>query len=179
MHYQDLTKFSEPLDDLIENLKRSSGVVDLQPFFHRFTLATTTDLIFGQPIKDYETDSQHAFGEAFDHASLISATRIRLADFYWAYTPAQYRRSCKAVKEYANGFVKQALDSKRDDSHKTESKYAFIQDLFDEYQDPIRVRDQLVNVLIAVSRSQRHLLQPFGYPGIKGIHKEMLTAFSA
>lgn len=165
MHYQDLTKFSEPLDDLIENLRRSTGVVDLQPFFHRFTLATTTDLIFGQPIKDYETDTQHAFGESFDYASLISATRIRLADFYWAYTPAQYRRSCKVVKEYANGFVKQALESNRDDSHIKKSKYAFIQDLFDEYQDPIRVRDQLVNVLIAVSRSQRRFLQSLRYPG--------------
>ena len=54
MRYQNLTGFGEHVDDSISNLQRSSGVVDLQPFFFRFTLATTTALIFGQPIKDYE-----------------------------------------------------------------------------------------------------------------------------
>ena len=38
----------------------------------------------------------------------------------------------------------------RDDARKTtDEKYAFIQDLYDEYKDPVLVRDQLVNVLIA------------------------------
>ena len=149
MHYQNLTGFREHIDDLISNLQRSSGVVDLQPFFFRLTLATTTALIFGQPIKDYDNETQHKFASSFDYASLISATRIRLADFYWAYTPSKYRQCCNEVKEYATGFVKQAIENEYDDTQKTEAKYAFIQDLFDEYKDSILVRDQLVNVLIA------------------------------
>ena len=149
MHYQNLNSFSEHVDDLITSLQRSSGVVDLQPFFFRFTLATTTGLIFGQPIKDYETEVQHEFARSFDFASLISATRIRLGDFYWAYTPSKYQQSCNIVKEYASRFVEQATKNRSDHSQETAEKYAFIQDLFDEYKDPIRVRDQLVNVLIA------------------------------
>ena len=72
MHYQNLTGFGEHVEDLIVNLKRCTGVVDLQPYCFRFTLATTTALIFGQPIKDYETQTQHRFASSFDYASLIS-----------------------------------------------------------------------------------------------------------
>lgn len=149
MHYQNLNSFGEHIDDLIISLQHCSGVVDLQPFFFRFTLATTTSLIFGQPIKDYETETQHEFARSFDFASLISATRMRLGDFYWAYTPSKYRQSCDIVKEYASRFVEQATKNQSDQSQEATEKYAFIQDLFDEYKDPVRVRDQLINVLIA------------------------------
>ena len=47
MLYQDLAGSGEHIDDLITNLQLCSGVVDLQLFFFRFTLATTTGLIFG------------------------------------------------------------------------------------------------------------------------------------
>ena len=151
MHYQNLTGFGEHIEDLIAGLQQVSGtdVIDLQPYFFRFTLATTTALIFGQPIKDYENETQHRFASNFDYASLISATRIRLADFYWVYTPSRYRQACDVVKEYAAGFVKQAMDDRREDGQQNEGKYAFIQDLFDEYQDTTLARDQLINVLIA------------------------------
>ncbi|KAI4260209.1 MAG: hypothetical protein L6R42_004163 [Xanthoria sp. 1 TBL-2021] len=149
MHYQNLTGFGEHVEDLILNLKRCTGVVDLQPYCFRFTLATTTTLIFGQPIKDYETDTQHKFASSFDYASLVSAVRIRLADFYWAYSPSGFNQSCTVVKEYATKFVEQAMNDRDDVTKTTDEKYAFIQDLYDEYKDPILVRDQLVNVLIA------------------------------
>ncbi|KAL8757102.1 MAG: hypothetical protein Q9199_002464 [Rusavskia elegans] len=105
MHYQNLTGFAKHVEDLILNLKRWTGVVDLQPYCFRFTLATTTALIFGQPIKDYETDTHHKFASSFDYASLVSAVRIRLADFYWAYSPSGFNPSCTVVKEYATIFL--------------------------------------------------------------------------
>ncbi len=149
MQYQNLKGFGEHIDDLISSLQNSTGVVDLQPLFFRFTLATTTALIFGQPIKSFENEEQHTFTSSFDYASFISAIRIRLADFCWAYKPSKYVQACDRVKEYASGFVKQALESNTNRKQATDSQYAFIQDLFDEYNDPILVRDQLVNVLIA------------------------------
>ncbi|KAL8672998.1 MAG: hypothetical protein Q9168_002559 [Polycauliona sp. 1 TL-2023] len=149
MHYQNLTGFGEHVEDLILNLKRCSGIVDLQPYCFRFTLATTTDLIFGQPIKDYGTDTQHQFATSFDYASLVSAVRIRLADFHWAYSPSGFNQSCGLVKEYAAMFVDQAMRDRDNATQLPDERYAFIQDLYNEYKDPILVRDQLVNVLIA------------------------------
>lgn len=148
-HYQDLRGFTKPLDDLVTAISSSCTVVDLQPLFFRFTLATTTALIFGVPIK-FEDDVKNDFARSFDYASKISALRMRLVDFYWAYRPSGYTVACINVKEYADGFVKQALgESIIDTGEATQGRYAFVEDLYHELKDPALVRDQLVNVLLA------------------------------
>ena len=149
MHYQNLTGFGEHTDDLVTNLQRTSGIVDLQPYFFRFTLATTTALIFGQPIKDYESETQHDFAEAFDYASIISGMRIRLAQYYWLYHPSKYSDSNRLVKRYATDFICQALSRSDEEKSSKDDKYAFIEDLYKEYKDVTKVRDQLIHVLIA------------------------------
>ena len=150
MQYQSLQGFGEHTNDLIDGLRRHTGTaVDLQPFFFRFTLATTTALIFGSPVKDGQSETQNAFASNFDYTSLITAIRMRLADFYWAYTPSKYIAACDSIKAYADGFIKQALEEKNEEGLSKESNFAFIKDLFDEYKNPVLVRDQLLNVLIA------------------------------
>lgn len=37
-HYENLDIFKQPIDDLLEVLPATGGVVDLQPLFFRFTL---------------------------------------------------------------------------------------------------------------------------------------------
>ena len=150
MQYQNLKGFTEHVNDLISNLKAAGGsVVDLQPFFFRFTLATTTAFFFGQPMKSFETEEQTSFTSSFDYASAIAALRLRLNELYWIYEPLRYRKACRTVKNYAMGFVQKALDNQVDKTQATETKYAFIQDLHDELRNPILVRDQLCNVLLA------------------------------
>jgi cytochrome P450 len=150
MQYQNLKVFNEHVNDLVTNLSSSSGIVDLQPAFFRFTLATTTALIFGEPVGSLGDEDQNIFANSFDYASLICAIRLRLADFHWAYTPSKFTKACGIVKEYANHFVKQALKDKGDNGAQAASgRYAFILDLYEELKDPALVRDQLVNVLIA------------------------------
>ena len=146
-HYQDLQSFREHTDILIAGLASSSGVVDLQPFFFRFTLATTTALIFGQSASGLE-DAQQTFARDFDYASGISSLRVRLQEFYWAYSPARYKAACRRIKEFANIFVEQALQDKNRTGPNSD-RYAFIQDLYEEMKNPVLVRDQLVNVLLA------------------------------
>ncbi len=146
-HYQDLQGFRKHADNLIAGLSTTSGIVDLQPFFFRFTLATTTALIFGQSVDGLE-EAQQNFAKDFDYASKISSLRSRLQDFYWAYSPSRYKTACRGIKEFASVFVKQALQENNRTGPESE-RYAFIQDLFDEMQDPALVRDQLVNVLLA------------------------------
>lgn len=150
MQYQNLKGFGEHVDNLVASLSLTSGIVDLQPFFFQFTLATTTALIFGQPAGSFKGEELESFASNFDHASTICASRIRLADFYWAYTPSSYSKACGIVKRFVRGFVEQALEVKKDDMLREESnRYAFIHDLYDELKDADLVRDQLVNVLIA------------------------------
>ena len=151
-HYQDLHGFGEHTENLLaelsfRELRSSNGVVDLQPLFFRFTLATTTALIFGQSAVGHE-DGQQDFARDFDYASKITSLRARLQDFYWAYSPARYKAACRGIKDFANLFVRKALEEKNRTGPDSD-RYAFIQDLYDEMQDPALVRDQLVNVLLA------------------------------
>lgn len=148
--YQNLEGFQEPVNNLLARLSSSSGVVDLQPLFFQFTLATTTALIFGQPVENSEDGEQNSFASSFDHASWITTLRSRLTDFYWIYKPKSYRDACRNIKEFADGFVTRALSASSEGKKEGASdRYAFIEDLYADYKDERLVRDQLINVLLA------------------------------
>ncbi|KAG0649621.1 Cytochrome P450 [Hyphodiscus hymeniophilus] len=150
IQYQDVKVFDGPIDDLLATLASSSGVVDLQPEFFKFTLATTTSLIFGEPFAGLDPKDHEAFGENFDYASLVSAMRLRLADWCFLYTPRKYTKTCDQVKKYAMRYVDHALmDMKEHGEEAALEHHPFILDLYKELHDPILVRDQLMNVLIA------------------------------
>lgn len=149
-HYQDLKGFQEPVKNLLDKLSSSTGTIDLQPLFFQFTLATTTALIFGQPVESSEDDQQDSFARSFDHASWITTLRSRLTDLYWLYRPSHYRTACRNIQEFADGFVRRALsasaEGKREDAP---DRYAFIEDLYADYKDTRLVRFQLTNLLLA------------------------------
>ena len=88
----------------------------------------------------------------------MDSLRAQLQSLYWAYNPKRYRVSCEAVKEFACGLVKQAL---RANAEKFETRNstgnAFIRRLYDEIHDPVLVRDQLVNDLLACTNTTARL----------------------
>ena len=148
--YRDLEGFREPTNNLLAVLRPSTRVIDLQPLFFQFTLATTTSLLFGQPVKSSKGDGKDSFGSNFDHANWITTLRTRLTDFYWAYNPSHYKAACKNVQGFADGFVKRALyNSKEVAAGESEDRYAFIEELYTELKDTRLVRDQLISVLLA------------------------------
>ena len=79
-HYQTHKGFLEPINSIISKLPVSE-IVDLQPVFFRFTLATTTALIFRQSTDGLETEKQKTYASNFNHASFVSALRMHLVDF--------------------------------------------------------------------------------------------------
>lgn len=148
MQYQNLESFREHVENLIDSLSHSTGVMDLQPFFFRLTLNTTIAIIFGQPVESFKHEIGDLFSKSFNQASLVSAIRVRLGDLYWLYAPKGFFAACKTVKMYTDQFVKDALWQNRDNP-KTSCEYTFITDLYREHQDISLVRDQVLNVLIA------------------------------
>ncbi|KAL5335182.1 cytochrome P450 [Aspergillus crustosus] len=136
--------------NLLASLHSSRDVVDLQPAFFRFTLATTVSLIFGEAAMGLQQSDHDNFAEAFDYTSLISAMRMRLADLCWLYTPRRYLKACTLINQYASRYVDDALKDLRETGEEAAfARHPFILDLFKDLQDPKLVRDQLMNVLIA------------------------------
>jgi cytochrome P450 len=150
IQYQDVKVFEGPINNLLATLSSSTGVVDLQPEFFRFTLATTTSLIFGEPFAGLNPSDHETFAENFDYCSLIGTLRLRLANFCFLYNPPKFKRACTEIKRYATHYVNHALKDMEEKGEESASeRHPFILDLYKELQDRILVRDQLMNVLIA------------------------------
>ncbi|KAJ5938395.1 Cytochrome P450 E-class CYP52 [Penicillium verhagenii] len=150
IHRQDCRVFDAHVEDLISRLRATGGVIDLQPYFFRFTLATTTALLFGGSVSALPGEETELFENAFDYASSVSALRLRLADLQWIWKPTKFRAACAVVKQYATHFVQLALDEMTKSGEEAAlRKYPFIIELYKDLQDFVLVRDQLVNVLIA------------------------------
>lgn len=138
---------------MISVIAKSKGVVDLQPIFFRYTLDTTTALVFGQSVHSLVKEGRDSFSESFSEAANITAYRGRLGNLYWAYTSRRFAKACRTIKSYVDEYVTNARGTLGKVPDATEEnvsqRYAFINDLYDELKDPILVRDQLVNVLVA------------------------------
>ncbi|KAK6365898.1 hypothetical protein LTS17_010864 [Exophiala oligosperma] len=165
IHVQDMFQHLKAHDDGWTN------VVDLVPLFFRLTLDSATEFLFGQSV-----DSQLAalpgytnrkageagnldwtlFGPAFDGATMAVGTRGRLADLYWLYSPKHFHDKIKIVHQFADYYVNLALTtdlSSLSEQHgekgQKREKYIFLKELVQATRDPIELRSQLLNILLA------------------------------
>ncbi len=146
MQYQDLECFRKHVENVITALGPSQGVVDLQPFLYRLTLDTTIAIILGQSVESFKHDID-LFSQSFNKASLVTATRVRFGDLYFLYAPKGFFAACKTIKSYTDQFIKDALQQNKANAS---DKYTFINNLYNEHHQDIRlVRDQVINILVA------------------------------
>lgn len=161
------------VQDMFRHLTASDGwtdYVDLVPLFFRLTLDSATEFLFGQSV-----DSQNAalpgytqkakqaggldwtsFAHAFDSGTMCLGQRGRLAEFYWVKNPQSFKDNCKNVHKFADYYVNLALttdlsslsDHNLENGQKKE-KYIFLKELVQQTRDPIELRSQLLNILLA------------------------------
>jgi cytochrome P450 len=106
------------------------------------------------------------FADCFDRATKTLGMRIRLFDNYWLYSPPSFYRNCQKVHEFMDYYVYKALASKKHSEHddtdaarthvevkekhdSAKHKYVFLDELAKETRDPVELRSQLLNVLLA------------------------------
>lgn len=144
--------------------------IDLSPLFFRLTLDSATEFLFGQSV-----DSQIAalpgavqktkkpgeldwtgFAACFDAGTNALGVRGRLADLYWLYNPKHFHDNIKEVHRFADYYVNLALTTdlsslKEDNLEKggKKEKYIFLKELVQATRDPVELRSQLLNILLA------------------------------
>lgn len=142
--------------------------VDLSPLFFRLTLDSATEFLFGESVHS-QTDALPstdktttpvsagkldwtAFGPAFDGATMHLGNRGRLSNMYWLHAPKEFFVECKQVHEFADYYVNLALTTdlaKTTATEKGREKYVFLAELVKSTRDPIELRSQLLNILLA------------------------------
>lgn len=132
-------------------------------------LDSNNEYLFGESVglmSDNASDSAHTFHHALDYAQQGTILRLRLGNLMVAHRDAKFRESCCIVHAYADKFVKQALEfrqrelmfpTEKKDEY-TRQKYVFLNELAKDTDNPIMLRDQIVNMLLAARDTTAGLL---------------------
>ncbi|KAI0544108.1 cytochrome P450 [Xylaria curta] len=131
--------------------------VDLQPLFFRLTFETTMFLLFGKYAYDLNCvmKQESTFADAFNLAQDYLAHRGRLGHMYWLFGGKKFNDACKTCHSFIDEAVGMALKASEGESnsqHKQvddEGSYIFIDALVQQTRNPIVLRDQCLNVLLA------------------------------
>lgn len=141
-----------------------SSEVDLMPLIYRFTMDVSTEFLFGESVNSQSTalessssddgkrEEEDNFAEAMNYAQEYIGWRIRLGSLYWMASNKKFERSCKIVKDFADRFVKIALEKNLHTKEVAEGgkeKFVLLDALVAETRDPIELRDQILQTLLA------------------------------
>lgn len=134
------------------------AVVDLQDLFHKFTMDTATEFLFGRAIgslsmaKEEATD---AFSHAFEVAMDALATAIRLGPIAKVFTSRKVARARKEVHAFVQRFVDEALEYRgksaaveSPDTDGGSGRYVFLHELAKLTTDPQVIRDEVLSALL-------------------------------
>jgi cytochrome P450 len=155
----DLDAFERHIQTLFKLLPRDGSTVDLQELFFQFTIDSATEFLFGQSTntlkaslhKDSALEAQ--FAKSFNKAQeyVAGLGRITFAGFFGLSDKAG-EQDIKICHEFVDQFVDEAVRY-RDDVEKRgnvkEEKYVFLHQLAQATKDKKRLRDELLNVLLA------------------------------
>jgi len=109
----------------------------------------------GHPTATNKAHDETAFSRNFDSAQMHMARRFRLSDNYWLYHSQQHKQNNKTVHEFVDYYVRLALskgtqpkDTEPADEGQKE-QYIFLEALAQQTRDPLELRAQLLNILLA------------------------------
>jgi cytochrome P450 len=149
---QSLAQIAAATEDLIK-LIPSATPVDLAPLFFRFTLDTTSYLLFGQrlgALDVQESDDVSSFAAAFDRGQDYLAKRGLLGGLYWLIDGPDFRRNCKRVHKHVDRLVNNAIRERKMSGDAEEaSNRSILDSLLEQTTDPRVLREQCLNVLLA------------------------------
>ncbi|KAL4807263.1 cytochrome P450 [Aspergillus unguis] len=128
---------------------------DIQAIFFRLTIDSATEFLFGESagsqaeaIRNGGTLPADHFSGDFDRGQWYAAQRTRFEKFHWLVDNKESRDINQRVHDYVDGFVNKALKA-RAEGKPLSSHYVFSEALSASTQDPIELRSQLLNILLA------------------------------
>jgi cytochrome P450 len=156
----DLDTFETHIRRLISHIPRDGSTVDMQDLFFRLTLDSATEFLFGHSVGSLVPGGSYdgqQFAEAFNSSLETLTQRVRLGKLLFIHRDKKFTESCKIVHEFADNFVRRALDYRKsldpekalESDNETPQRYIFLNELAKKCDDPKRIRDELLNILLA------------------------------
>ncbi|KFX91306.1 hypothetical protein V490_05974 [Pseudogymnoascus sp. VKM F-3557] len=155
----DLATSERHIQHLMAKIPRDGSTVDLQPLFYQITLDTSTEFLFGESVDVLRSPAgsgQQLFGQALDYAQTELNFRLRLGPLIFLYRNKEFDRACTRVQNFVDKYVAKALEFRRTNftkntpkEDKRPEKYIFMNELALATDDPIQIRSELLNLLLA------------------------------
>lgn len=151
----DLPTFEYHVKHLVAAVPTDGSTVDLSELFFRLTIDSATEFLFGESTESLTKDSSAGFAESFTRGQDFIANNSRWGK--WAKLfPAnkQFKHDQKFVHEFVDYYVRKGI-ARRDQLLREKSnsekpgRYVFIDELVRQTTDPIQIRSELLNILLA------------------------------
>lgn len=149
---------TQVLINRLKTLSKTNGIIDVQDLFFELTLDTATEFLFGESVDSLDSGSTKAspgakrtpqeFVESFNFCLEYLATRVQFDSFLMLFNSKDFQKHCTVCHEFVDYFVERAL-AKSDQEKQHNDRYVFIEELTKETRDPIIIRDQAFNILLA------------------------------
>ncbi|UKZ78630.1 hypothetical protein TrVFT333_006376 [Trichoderma virens FT-333] len=148
----DLSMLESHVNCLIDIIPDGEEV-ELQELLLRFTMDTATDFLFGESTNSLlvNQDGYHSklegFAESVQYAQDRMAMHIALGKWALLKPDPKFHHHVRVVHKFVDEFVQKALQENDLDS-KTQP-YVLLRALVEDVKDPIQIRDEVLNILIA------------------------------
>lgn len=152
---RDLDTFETHIQHLLAAIPRDGSTIDLQDLFFRLTIDSATEFLFGESINTLAPNAPtqfHAeFAEIFTRAQGKVAESARTRGLTKLLNRAQFKKDAAFIHSFVDRYIERRLKPKtsEDVAKAEEDRYVFLGELAKETQDPLRIRAELLNVLLA------------------------------
>ncbi|KAK8863031.1 cytochrome P450, partial [Apiospora arundinis] len=160
----DLESFEVHFQNMLAKIPKDGKTpVKLKELFQCMTLDSASEMLFGESLNTLtNTDSQVAsaqFAAAFKISQTELARRCRLGRLADWNISKDFLDACAVTQRFVDNYVAKAMRM-RENQEKTgkRGRYVFLEELAMVVDDPIAVRDHLLNVLIPARDSTSTLL---------------------
>ncbi|KAJ5133517.1 hypothetical protein N7526_004882 [Penicillium atrosanguineum] len=134
-----------------------TAATDIQSIFFRLTIDSATEFLFGESVESQLgainglQRPEDSFAAYFDKSQWVCAQRSRFEKLGFLVNSKETRHSDKQVHDFVDKFVHKALHSVENEKPADEEKanYVFLDALVAATRDPIELRSQLLNILLA------------------------------
>lgn len=167
---------------ILDKSKAAHGwteLVDIQPLFFRLTIDSATEFLFGESVNSQlGLNPNDTFAQDFDKAQKLISVAGRFGSLYWLKHDKEFFATAKKVHDYIDYFVQKAL-AQSGDEKQADERYTFLGGLSGATTDPIELRSQLLNILLAGRDTTASTLSWFisimANPANKNIYKQLRT----
>ena len=152
----DLDMFERHAAHLIKAIPHNGSTVNLQELFFRLTIDSATEFLFGESTNSLiaaTAKSDSDFAGAFNRSQEAIAASARIGMVSKLLPQTQFKKDTKFIHAFIDRYVTSALDFRKDmdlqNKPGDEGRYVFLHELAKRTKDPMQIRSELLNVLLA------------------------------